>query len=264
MRRNAAVLLSPTWLLTGLLALGTAAGSAMAAGPAAQVDDPTQDKLLITAGFLSAHPDLRFRLMALERRDQGKHEEAFMLFQRAAHYADKPSQAMVAEMLWQGTGTPQDRALAYAWMDLAAERGYEGFLELRERYWSQLGEDEREQAITRGQDVFARFGDTVAQPRIDRVLRMERRNTTGSRTGFVGSLKILIPTPAGDLEIDGSKFYDERYWDPAKYRAWHDGIWMKPRVATVNVGEIESAAPSSRIPDAPPLAEPVSEPGQTD
>lgn len=222
-------------------------------------DDPSQDPLMITAGFLTGHPDLRFRLLALEKREQGKQEDAFRFFKRAAFYGDKPSQAMVAEMLWTGVGTPVDKAQAYAWMDLAAERGYEGFLELRERYWARLSESEREQAIVAGQDIYARFGDAAALPRIAGTLRRERSKVTGSRTGATsGNLKIYVPGPAGPQLIDGSKFYDPRYWDPVQYQAWHDSIWMKPRVATVEVGDVSQVMDTSldtRIPEVAPAVD---------
>lgn len=221
-----------------------------------QPDDPTKDQLMITAGFLNGHPDLRFRLLGLEKHKAGDLEKAFRFFQNAAFYGDKPSQGMVAEMLWTGTGTVRDRALAYAWMDLAAERGYEGFAGLRERYWAELPEEERARALTLGQDVYARYGDAAALPRIASKLRRERRSLTGSRTGFTGNVRIIIPTATGSTEIDGSKFYDERYWDPIKYQAWQDSVWMKPRIATVNVGTVEQAseAPqSTRIPTVEPL-----------
>src|SRR5690606_37219363 len=95
--------------------------------------------VMITAGFLKAHPDLRYRLHGLEKYKERDFDDALKFFRRAAFYADKPSQGMVAEMYWRGEGVEQDRALAYAWMDLAAERGYRGFLGLRERYWNALG-----------------------------------------------------------------------------------------------------------------------------
>lgn len=211
---------------------------------------------MLTAGFLTGHPDLRYRLLGLERYKQGKFDEALRFFQRAAFYADKPSQAMVAEMLWNGQGAVTDRPAAYGWIDLAAERGYEGFLELRERYWNDLDPSQREVALIDGQAIFARFGDEAAQPRIATVLRRERRNITGSRTGFTGNLKIVVPGPAGDQHIDGSKFYDERYWDPKQYLEWHDAIWMKPRVARVDVGGVQQVLANpdkaSRIPDVAP------------
>lgn len=221
---------------------------------------------MITAGFLNGHPDLRFRLLGLEKHKAGDLERAFRFFQNAAFYGDKPSQGMVAEMLWTGTGTSSDRALAYAWMDLAAERGYEGFAGLRERYWAELSEDERVRALTIGQEVYARYGDVAALPRIASKLRRERRSLTGSRTGFTGNVRIIIPTATGSTEIDGSKFYDERYWDPIKYQAWQDSVWMKPRIAAVHVGTVEQApAPpqSTRIPATKPLLD-VPEPDAGD
>ena len=145
--------------------------------------DPTADPVMLTAGFLSGHPDLRFRLLGLEEYKKQNFEDALKFFQRAAYYADKPSQGMVAEMLWNGQGALQDKAQAYAWMDLAAERGYAGFLGLRERYWSDLSEAERDRALAEGQAIYAKYGDAAAQPRIAGVLRRERRQMTGSRTG---------------------------------------------------------------------------------
>ncbi len=243
-------------LLLPMLALAPMQSQAAENKPQALPADPTSDPLMITAGFLSGHPDLRFRLLGMEKRNAGDQEAAFRFFQRAAFYADKPSQAMVAEMLWNGSGTPADRAQAYAWMDLAAERGYEGFVELRERYWAALTAEQRAHAVAEGEAIYARFGDSAAKPRIATVMRRERRAVTGSRTGFAGNLRIMVPGPAGPEEIDGSKFYDDRYWDPDKYQQWHDAIWAKPRVARIDVGALSQVKGEperrTRIADVPP------------
>src|SRR3546814_12804278 len=74
------------------------------------------------------------------------------------------------------------------------------------------------------------YGDAAAKPRIAIALRRGRREMTGSRTGMVGSLKIYVPGPGGYQQIDGSKFYDARYWEPEKYQQWHDAIWPQPRI----------------------------------
>ena len=208
---------------------------------------------MMSAGFLSAHPDLRYRLLGMNEYKRGKHEDALRFFKRGSYYADKASQGMVAEMLWNGHGVERDPALAYAWMDLAAERGYAGFLGVRERYWNALNEGQKTRAIKEGEAIYAKYGDAAAQPRIATVLRREKKRTTGSRTGFVGSLKIYVPGPNGFEQIDGSKFYEERYWDPKQYQAWHDSIWMKPRIGRVSVGELEQVQASpSRIPATTP------------
>ena len=243
-----------TWTVALLLALW--AGTAPAQTPGkAQPPDPAEDPLVLQAGFLSSHPDMRYRILGMEKYRDKKYDEALRYFQRASYYADKPSQGMVGEMLWNGLGTEQDRALAYAWMDLAAERGYIGFLGLRERYWDQLGEAERARALEEGQAIYAKYGDDAAKPRMATTLRRERLRMTGSRTGFTGNLQILVPGPGGDYQsIDGSKYYDERYWDPEKYQAWHDSIWMRPRIGLVRVGDIEQATGpvESRVPAVEP------------
>ncbi len=236
------------FLLAALLLVTTASSVAQSAKAPA---DPTEDKLMLSAGFLSWHPDLRFRLHGMEALKKGEHQDALKFFQRAAFYGDKPSQGMVAEMHWTGQGTPRDPALAYAWMDLAAERGWRGFLGLRERYWNALDQAQRVQAVEQGQAIYARYGDAAALPRIASQLRRGRSRTTGSRTGFSSNLQIIVPGPGGTMEtIDGSKYYDERYWDPERYQQWHDSIWREPRVGRVDLGEIEQV--DSRIPVTAP------------
>lgn len=252
-------------LLPGMAQAASPATKAKAAAAAAAPSDPTDDPVMITAGFLNGHPDLRFRMLGMEKLRGNDPAAAFGFFQRAGFYADKVSQAMVAEMLWNGTGTPANKPLAYAWMDLAAERGYKGFVELRERYWAALDPAGQQQAIAEGEAIYARFGDDAATPRLSQAMRREQHRMTGSRTGFAGNLKIFVPGPNGvDEQIDGSKFYDERYWDPDKYRQYQDSIWMTPRVGRVDVGTVSkvTADPdsSSRIPEVPPQADAVEPP----
>jgi hypothetical protein len=219
--------------------------------------DPVDDPMLITAGFLGHHQDMKFRLEGLAAYQAKRFEDAMGYFRRASFFADKPSQGMVAEMYWNGEGVPRDPVQAYIWMDLAAERGYVGFLGLRERYWQALTEAERARAVEEGQAVFARFGDAAAKPRYAHQLRIGRREMTGSRTGFNRGVSIEIPGPSGSQSIPGTKFYDERYWDAKKYWAWQDGVWKKLRIGRVTIGEIETV---SRIPQtAPEIDAPVPE-----
>jgi hypothetical protein len=215
--------------------------------PPAIEDQP----LLITAGFLDHHQDMKYRMLGMEAYGQGRYPEAMRFFRRAGFFADKPSQGMIAEMYWNGQGAPRDPVQAYIWMDLAAERGYRGFLILREQYWKTLSASERARAVDEGQALYARFGDAAAKPRYEHQLRIGRSQMTGSRTGFNRGVQIEIPGPAGGQMIEGSKFYDERYWDAKKYWAWQDKLWMKPRIGKVTIGEIEDVG-ASRIPETAP------------
>ncbi|SFS10871.1 hypothetical protein SAMN04487782_3660 [Stenotrophomonas maltophilia] len=210
---------------------------------------------VLTNGFFEAHPDLRWRGRALGLYREGKYAQALRSFRTAALYADKFSQSMVARMYWQGVGTAVDRPLAYAWMDLAAERMYHDFLRQRELYWEQLDETERAQAVHRGQAVYARFGDAQAKPRMERKLRQGLGQITGSRTGHI-SPGLMVASRSGPDAMPGlvtppvpaQLVYDKAWWDPQRYWCNQDAFWARPLDASVEVGELE------QLPNLPPAA----------
>lgn len=192
------------------------------------------------AGFLGAHPDLRWRKEGMMALNDGRPHEAFTYFRRAGRYADKASQAMVAEMLWRGTGVPVDRPLAYAWMDIAAERAYIPFVAKREEYWGALTEAEQDMALDVGRPLHAEYRDAVAKERLERELKKAKRKVTGSRTGFAGFLEVYVPGPGGMMiGIDAERFYDDTYWEPEQYWAWQDTIWKDPPTGAVRVEPLE-------------------------
>lgn len=151
---------------------------------------------------------------------------------------------------------PRDRARAYAWMDLAAERGYRRLVLLRERYWAELTEAERARALEEGLAIYADYGDDVAQRRIATVLRRASKRMTGSRLGAsagTSNLQIWVPGPgavagtnASDTNmhiISGASFYKPEFWEPERYQDWHDRKWewLEERAGRVEVGELENA-----------------------
>ena len=226
-----------------------------------------RDDLLVSdnyAGFLEAHPDLLHYRLGLEAFEKGDTEEAMRHFRIAAKFADKPSQALIAEMYWSGLGVLQDRALAYAWMDLAAERGYRRLLVARERYWNALSPLEQERAIDLGSSIYDEFGDEVAQRRIEAVLRRERRQVTGSRTGYAGNTDVMAlvpgtPSPADagiappTLTMAASQFFDPKYWEPALYYQWREQQWEREFPAgKTDVGPLEPIREASRKPAPEP------------
>ena len=135
-----------------------------------------------------------------------------------------------------------NRPLAYAWMDLAAERQFELMLVHRERYWRQLDPAQQREAVQVGRPLYVEYGDRVAKPRLERVLRRARAATTGSRTGAVGALTIIVPGPAGDIRLDGSQFYQDKFWQPEAYWAWQAEEWRKAPQGRVDVGPLQDAA----------------------
>jgi len=194
---------------------------------------------IMTNSFLDAHPDLQWRSIALAAYKKGDFAKALHDFKRAASYADKFSQSMVGHMYWEGQGTEVDRSLAYAWTDLSAERGYYNFLSQREIYWAQLDEQQRADAVTRGQAVYAEYRDTVAKPRMEKVLRLHMQKITGSRTGFISAGLYVSPAdgPSSGQMIPGAIFYDRAYYQPDLYWCQQDAYWSRPMNPSVEVGQ---------------------------
>jgi hypothetical protein len=200
------------------------------------------DQAIMTDGFLAAHPDLRWRAEGARAYERKDYPAALALFKRAAYHADKPSQAIIADMYWRGTGVAQDRAIAYAWMDIAAERLYPDFLAQREVYWARLDESKRTDAIARGEAILAEYGDEAAKPRLERILRQGARAMTGSRVGHVGNLEIIPhtgPLAGAGMTIRGDQYYDRKYWQPELYWRLQDAVWEAPRKGRVDVGDVE-------------------------
>ncbi|MEO5628525.1 MAG: sel1 repeat family protein [Thermomonas sp.] len=199
--------------------------------------DPGSDDTMLAAGFLEGHPDLLYRSQGLNAYRDREYTKAMDRFRQAAQYGDKASQAIVGEMLWSGVGVSQDRVMALVWMDLAAERGYPRFVGTRNGYWNALSPAERQRARNLVDNLYAEYGDAAAEPRLAGALRRARSKMTGSRVGSLASnMQIVIP---GHGSIDGSKYYDPKYWDPQQYRAWHDAFWENVREGSVEVGDPE-------------------------
>ena len=61
-------------------------------------------------------------------------------------------------------------------------------------------------------------------------------------------MQIAVP---GVGSIDGSQFYDPKYWDPDLYRAWHNSIWTDLKIGRVNVGDVEQVRQPANLEATP-------------
>lgn len=201
-------------------------------------DDPL---IVNSEGFLRGHPDMRWRGLGVFEYNRKRYKDAIGYFRDAARYGDKPSQAMIAIMLWNGDGVDVDRAQAYAWADLAAERGYKSFVATREKFWAALSEDERHRALETGKQLYAKYGDEHAKKRLNFEMTREKIKLTGSHLGRPGTLVVNVPGPDGKRmrPIDASLFYAARYWSPEEYWSWQDQRWEPPQ-GHVDVGPVQS------------------------
>ncbi|MGA6539140.1 MULTISPECIES: hypothetical protein [Stenotrophomonas] len=221
-------------------------GAAAAAEADAPVFDPWAADVLGSETFLASHPDMRYRKLGNEAMQGGRPEQARSYYRRGARYADKLSQAALAELLWNGVGGPADRAAAYAWMDLAAERGDRFLLVHRERYWAALDPAERDRALVEGQALYDTYGDAVAKPRQEREMRRGRNEVTGSRLGWIGALKMTVRGEDGQQQaMPVDRFLQDRYWEPAQYWHWQaQAMEQMQRAGTVEVGPATGVSPA--------------------
>lgn len=223
--------------------------SAAATTTFASEDGARDAAVMSTASFLAHHPDLRYRLLGRQAYDAGNHGRAMKAFLQAARYADKPSQGLIAEMTWHGEGVPVDHARAQAWMALAAERGYPVMVASRDAMWAALDAGERVRAQSLSVTLRSEYGDAVAQPRLERLLRQALREVTGSRTGSVGAVTMILPSRSGTMTLDGSQFFQDKFWKPEQYWRWQGSDWLPEPRGRVDVGAptpVEPAVPAKR------------------
>src|SRR3546814_19505637 len=71
--------------------------------------EPGVPPQMMTAVFLTGHPDVRWRREALHSYSRHEYDIALDQCLRAARYGDKPAQAMLAEMYWKGTRSEERR-----------------------------------------------------------------------------------------------------------------------------------------------------------
>lgn len=207
-----------------------------------------------SSNFRNSHPDLLHRLGGQAAFEDGDFATARVEFEVAARFGDKLSQAMLAEMEWLGTGAPANRARAYVWMDLAAERGFVGFVSKRERFWAALDQTERGLVRLIGEPIYAEYGDESALPRLGIKFR---RGLYGSVLRKGGSLAargtVLVPNGGpitlrangaggtfvtGGIQMEFADYYDDAFWRVDSYVRWHEEQLDLARRGTVEVGQI--------------------------
>lgn len=207
-----------------------------------------------TWAFIKDHPDLRFRNLGMEAYREGRKKEAFENFRLASRYADKASQALIAVMYWTGDGVSRDRARAYAWIELAASRGYPELQHQRDLYWMQMTEEERMQARDLRQTLDGDYGDEAGLSRLKVELGSIRSAVTGSHLGWVGSGVVIYADGASQAAAgqtvagllggsasgqDMSMTADSTRLTAAQYLKMKDLQWQVQMQGHVEVGDLQ-------------------------
>lgn len=191
-----------------------------------------------------SHPDLVNLEAGIHSWRDGDYGDALASFRRSARYANKTAQYLIGLMYEQGQGVPADPARAYAWLDLAAERGYAEILVRREQVWKRLDAAQRRDAVAIGKTLYAEYGDAVAKPRMESALLTAYRRATGSRTGFTADLITVARACPGGSPVALARickigdYYAPVYWKAEQYWQAEDALWN----GKVTIGPLEPAA----------------------
>ncbi|WP_226977852.1 hypothetical protein [Xanthomonas sp. LMG 12461] len=154
-------------------------------------------------------------------------------------------------MYWEGQGGAADHTMGFLWMALAAERGYDQFGARKMEYWNQLTPDERKRAAKLDKSMLADYGDQVAKPRQEAVLRREAMRSTGGLLGHSGAAGPLsINGPRGG-SIDPEVFYAKQFWEPSAYWKLQDQVWDGRTPGRVDIGDVEDIS-TEGTPTPPP------------
>jgi len=253
-----------------LARLGLLLAFACLAGPVTASAAPSSDS---TAQLLSAmdrtstygHPDEFHEFTGMRCYMARKYGCAMTHFLQAARYADKLSQLSIGLMYLNGEGIARDPVAAFAWVAIASERKYPQFLATRDRIWAGLDATQRAKAKALVDQLYPQYGDTVAKPRMAKILRRVASHMTGSLLGFgAGSIETMTPAqyfafatmpgqahgPAGSggalpscgaSSIDGAPItgcgneWVEWRWDPKQYFESRDAAW----IGVVTVGPLQ-------------------------
>jgi hypothetical protein len=189
------------------------------------------------------HDDLFGEFAGFSYYARKRYADALHYFEIGAYYADKPSQISIGLMYLHGDGVKADVAVALAWLDIAAERGYPAYVATRDRVKATLSSEQQTRAAAAREQLVAKYGDAVAKPRLANELREGRRRMTGSRAGFDSGVTFLQPDAianpheAGSMGVEAVAvcplgFWDPECWEPDRYFAMRD----RQLNATVEVG----------------------------
>jgi uncharacterized protein len=167
-----------------LLITSLFAPTAVLAGPSQRPISPqlVDQATPVSAGVVpvSQRNGAYYRQQAEQALAAGKTNAGMRHLRRASWLADKPAQALMGQLLWEGThGQSIDRPAAYAWMDMAAERGDTTLQAQREAYWSAMNAAEQQQALDTGATLYRRYGDAAVNDRLLTYQRLQAARSIG-------------------------------------------------------------------------------------
>lgn len=128
---------------------------------AALADEPSMSGTVIDARTLGIQEKVE-QLFAAEKYQRAH----FIYLHELAPIGDKYAQYMLGFMYEHGVGVDEDAIEASAWYRVAAERGKQEFVEVRDGALDWLSDEEREASDARFQELRLRYADVAVMYRL--------------------------------------------------------------------------------------------------
>lgn len=203
--------------------------------------------LLVDGGAAQAlstldHPGMRAFHTADSYYRAERYELALRYYLQASAWGHKASQFNVGTMYFNGHGVDKDRATAWAWFQLAAEREYPQMVDVAGSTWAELGEEERQNALATLKQLRSEYADEITLPRLKRSIDRRNRNATGSRLPGSGSSPVLVISNQG-WTLAADSVYGDRLVEfdalVATEKAWLNSL-AQPRVQVRDIQDEEA------------------------
>lgn len=189
-------------------------------------------------------PGFEFLREGIAYYESGDYERALEKFESAAFWADKTAQAQLGRMHALGQGVVRDPARGWAWLKLAAERGYPQFVSTTDTVWEALPPGQRDKATTiLEEELEPEYGDDVAIPRTDRRMSRDLRRTTGSRLGanyYPRTIEHHAAEEGGEAYFSGETFYARDLWDFRRIVELETKLFKARASGRVEIRELEN------------------------
>lgn len=183
--------------------------------------------------------------------EQGDYAAAAGYYRLAAHWADKLAQFNLGLLYVNGDGVERDPLRGWAWIRLAAERGYPKFVRVANDIWTRFEPGHREAARSILEDELEpKYGDEVAIERTAREMIRDRERAVagGSR---VGVNRTRYVTGRGGEWVRGGEYYDEARWDFRQIVAFETRLQKALGSGEVILRDFQTIDDPPDAPDAP-------------
>lgn len=193
-----------------------------------------------TRPYIEHAPSTESLVRATDAYRAGQFGRAMDHYLGAARWADKFAQYNIGIMHLRGEGVEFNPVRGWAWLEVAAERGYPQFRQSADALWDLFNEEERQAARTIFEEEIApRYGDETTFQRTEREMRFRKGDATGSRLGSRGMLQMLRVYETQDTQRDGVEYFAPEKWDFATLARYETALMQSIAEEQVEIGELE-------------------------